>query len=32
VRVLSVDVGGRVYRRLRWTVGPQAPQIEAVPL
>lgn len=32
VRVLSTDVGGRVYRRLGWTVGPQAPQIEAVPL
>lgn len=32
VRVLSTDVGGPVYRRLRWTVGPQAPQIEAVPL
>ncbi|WP_338416391.1 chemotaxis protein CheD [uncultured Sphaerotilus sp.] len=31
-RVLSVDVGGHVYRRLRWTVGPQAPQVEAVPL
>jgi chemotaxis protein CheD len=30
-RVLSVDVGGHVYRRLRWTVGPQAPQVEAVP-
>lgn len=32
VRVVSADVGGAVYRRLRWTVGPQAPQIEAVPL
>lgn len=32
VRVLSADVGGSVYRRLRWTVGPQAPQIEAMPL
>lgn len=32
VRVVSADLGGTVYRRLRWTVGPQAPQIEAVPL
>ncbi len=30
VRVLSVDVGGNVYRRLRWTVGPALPQVEAV--
>lgn len=32
VKVLSVDVGGAVYRQLRWTVGPAAPQIVAVPL
>lgn len=32
VRVISADVGGYMYRRLRWTVGPQAPEIDAVPL
>ncbi|HEX5357555.1 MAG TPA: chemotaxis protein CheD [Aquabacterium sp.] len=30
VRILSVDVGGNVYRQLRWTVGVDAPQINAV--
>ncbi len=32
IRVLSVDTGGAVYRKLRWTVGPDAPQTVAVPL
>jgi chemotaxis protein CheD len=32
IRVLSVDTGGAVYRQLRWTVGPNAPQTVAVPL
>jgi chemotaxis protein CheD len=30
VRVLHHDVGGTAYRRLRWTVGPGAPEITAV--
>ncbi len=30
--VLDVDVRGHVYRRLRWTVGPGAPQVECVHL
>jgi len=29
VRVLAVDVGGAAYRRLSWTIGPDAPQIVA---
>lgn len=32
VRVLRHDVGGTAYRRLRWTVGPQEPEITAVPV
>jgi chemotaxis protein CheD len=32
VRVLSVDVGGPVYRQLSWTVGMQAPRAVAVHL
>jgi chemotaxis protein CheD len=32
VPVLSADVGGAVYRRVQWTVGPQAPEVEAMPL
>ena len=32
VTVLGTDVRGTVYRRLRWTVGPDAPQVDAVPL
>ena len=32
VRVLHHDVGGTSYRRLRWTVGPDAPEITAVPV
>jgi chemotaxis protein CheD len=30
VRVLHRDLGGNSYRRLRWTVGPLAPQVTAV--
>jgi chemotaxis protein CheD len=30
VMVLRTDVGGNRYRRLRWTVGPDQPQVEAV--
>ncbi|MDE2276293.1 MAG: chemotaxis protein CheD [Burkholderiales bacterium] len=30
VRVLHHDLGGTTYRRLRWTVGPDAPQVVAV--
>jgi chemotaxis protein CheD len=30
VRVLTQDVGGPTYRRLRWTVGPGLPQVIAV--
>lgn len=30
VRVLLQDVGGNTYRRLSWTVGPDAPQATAV--
>jgi chemotaxis protein CheD len=32
IRVLSSDVGGAVYRRLSWTVGPTAPHIVATSL
>lgn len=32
VRVLHQDLGGQAYRRLRWTVGPDAPRVEAVPV
>jgi chemotaxis protein CheD len=32
VRVLQHDVGGTAYRRLHWTVGPDAPEITAVPV
>jgi chemotaxis protein CheD len=32
VRVLSVDVGGPVYRHLSWTVGRGEPHAVAVPL
>lgn len=32
VRVLFDDLGGRTYRRLSWTVGPDAPQVTAVPV
>jgi chemotaxis protein CheD len=32
IRVLFHDVGGSAYRRLGWTVGPDAPQVTAVPM
>jgi chemotaxis protein CheD len=32
VRVLHQDLGGTTYRRLSWTVGPDAPQVVAVPI
>lgn len=32
VRVLVQDLGGHTYRRLSWTVGPEAPQVTAVPV
>lgn len=30
IRVLHQDVGGSCYRRLAWTVGPEAPEVTAV--
>ena len=30
IRVVHEDLGGRAYRRLSWTVGPDAPQVVAV--
>jgi chemotaxis protein CheD len=30
IQVLHEDVGGAAYRRLSWTVGPQAPEVVAV--
>ncbi|MFG6463893.1 chemotaxis protein CheD [Roseateles sp. DXS20W] len=30
VHVLGASVGGHAYRKLRWTVGPEAPEVEAV--
>lgn len=32
VRVIGKDLGGRVYRRLRWTVGADAPEVSRVPV
>lgn len=32
VRVLFHDVGGNTYRRLGWTIGPDQPQVTAVPV
>ena len=32
VRVLHHDLGGPSYRKLSWTVGPDAPEVTAVPL
>jgi chemotaxis protein CheD len=32
VRVLCSDIGGDVYRRLSWTVGPDHPDVAAVPV
>ena len=31
IRILFHDVGGNAYRRLSWTVGPEAPSVIAVP-
>ena len=30
IRVLGVSLGGHAYRKLRWTVGPDAPEVETV--
>jgi chemotaxis protein CheD len=32
IRVLLNDLGGNTYRRLSWTVGPDLPQVTAVPV
>ncbi|MFP8780269.1 chemotaxis protein CheD [Hydrogenophaga sp. RWCD_12] len=32
VRVLRDDLGGRYYRRVRWTVGDEEPQVHCVPV
>lgn len=32
VRVVEKDLGGKVYRRLRWTVGTGAPEVSQVPV
>lgn len=32
VRVIGSDIGGTVCRRLSWTVGPEAPQVRAIPI
>lgn len=32
VPILATDVGGTAYRQLRWTVGPDAPTVVAVPV
>lgn len=32
VHIVQRDVGGAAYRRLRWTVGPGAPEVTAVPV
>jgi chemotaxis protein CheD len=32
IRVLLHDLGGNTYRRLSWTVGPEFPQVTAVPV
>jgi chemotaxis protein CheD len=32
VQVIAQDLGGRMYRRLRWTVGTDAPQVTCVPV
>jgi chemotaxis protein CheD len=31
IHVLGGELGGNAYRRLRWTVGPGEPELEAVP-
>ena len=30
IRILGVALGGYAYRKLRWTVGPEAPEVETV--
>lgn len=30
VRVIFCDVGGRAYRRVAWTIGPELPEVTAV--
>jgi chemotaxis protein CheD len=32
VRIVFHDLGGRMYRRLRWTVGTDEPQVTGVPV
>jgi chemotaxis protein CheD len=32
IEVLHQDLGGSAYRRLSWTVGPDAPNVTAVPM
>jgi chemotaxis protein CheD len=32
IRVLEHELGGRVYRRLRWTVGAHAPEVTSMPV
>jgi chemotaxis protein CheD len=32
VRVLRDDLGGRLYRQVRWTVGDDEPQVRCVPV
>ena len=30
IRLLGSDLGGAAYRRVRWTVGPGAPELEVM--
>jgi chemotaxis protein CheD len=30
IKVLAIDLGGCVYRKLSWVVGPQAPEVRAM--
>lgn len=32
IRVLGVSLGGYAYRKLRWTIGPDMPEVELVPM
>ena len=32
VEILHHDLGGATYRRLSWTVGPESPQVAAMPI
>lgn len=32
IHLLGMELGGNAYRRLRWTVGPGEPELQAVPL